>query len=105
MSNNQKSKRNIAYEKDVIENWGNQREKGKKSFIVKFGILTWGLSTFLLYWLLLTFINWITKSNTPFALGQMILSMIIFLVFGIVYGHILWVRNEKIYLKKYPYKK
>lgn len=100
-----KSKRKRAYEKDILDNWGPQREKGKKNFIVKFGILTWGTSTFLLYWLLLTLINWLTKSNTPFVLTQMLISYALFLVFGVAYGLILWQRNEKIYLKKFPYKK
>lgn len=102
---NKKEKRNQAYEKSIHENWHVQHKKGKWAFVLRFGILTWGVTTFVVYWLLLTVLNWIAKVDQPLISIQTGISFLIFMVFGVGYGLFIWRRNERIYLKKFPYGK
>lgn len=100
-----KEERRKAYEKEIYQNWHNQRVKGKKSFVWRYGVLNWAGTTFALYWIIVMIIGWISKNPQPFVWAQFIVTFLMFLGFGIGYGHILWNRNEKIYLKRYPTKK
>ncbi len=102
-NSSKREERKKEYEKNVLENWHTRREGGKWAFVFKFGVLTWGGVTFVLYWLLLSLLNWLTKAPTDGLIYQLITSVAIFIIFGVVYGIVLWTRNEKIYLKKFPY--
>lgn len=90
---------------DVLDNWKANREMGKKKYIIKFGVVTWGISTFVIYWILMFVLNAVTKSQGNFTIYQVIISLIFFAIFGAIYGNILWKRNEKIYKEKHPYAK
>lgn len=95
--------RQQEYEQNIFENWQSKRESGKKGFILKFGVLTWGLSTFGMYWLLVFIMEKITGNSQAFNLIQLLYTLFFFAVFGAGYGLFLWNRNEKIFKKKFPY--
>ncbi|MDK2866067.1 MAG: hypothetical protein PWP51_2045 [Clostridiales bacterium] len=93
-------------QKDVIlKTWPEQRKLGRTKYIIKFGVLNWGVSTFAIYWLLMTGINAVTKTNMAITPFQVVFSFTFFLLFGLAFSTTTWFRNEKIYREKYPYKK
>ncbi len=100
---NKKQTRKDKYNQMVYENWQSNREMGKLKFVFKFGVLSWGIGTYVIYWLLMFILNAITKANAEFNLFQFVFTLIFFIVFGLIYGVILWHRNEKIFKTKYPY--
>lgn len=105
MFGSKKTDRKKEYEKDIHQNWHNQRKNGKKSFVIRFGILTWAGTSFMLYWVIVLLLGWITNNKQPYMMLQFFVTFILFILLGTLYGHLLWNRNEKIYLKKYPDKK
>ncbi|MBF4691847.1 YrzE family protein [Fusibacter ferrireducens] len=95
--------RKDRYNQMVYENWPANRALGKRKFVFKFGALSWGLGTYVIYWIMMMILNLITKSNAAFNLYQFIFTLLLFIVVGSIYGIILWHRNEKIFKTKYPY--
>jgi uncharacterized membrane protein YidH (DUF202 family) len=95
--------RQQEYEQNIFDNWHTKRDAGKKNFIIKFGVLSWGLSTFGVYWILVFFMEKFTGNDQLLNLGQLLYTLIFFAAFGAVYGWMLWNRNEKIFKKKFPY--
>lgn len=98
-----KLEREQEYEKMIHENWKANRDQGKWKFVFKFGVLSWGGFTYVLYWAIVLLLNLVLQTKTPVSLVVVVFSAIGFLVAGAVYGIILWNRNEKIFLKRYPY--
>jgi hypothetical protein len=89
----------------VMQKWPEQRKLGRGKYILKFGVLNWGVSTFAIYWLLMMGINAITKNGMAISTYQVAFSFVFFLLFGLAYSTTTWFRNEKIYREKFPYKK
>lgn len=98
-----KSERQKEYETDIFNNWQVKRDRGKRHFIVRFGIFTWGVSTFAVYWVLILIFGKITGDMNLVNWGQMLFTLLFFAAFGAIYGALLWKRNEKIFKKKFPY--
>ncbi|MBE0450687.1 MAG: hypothetical protein IBX70_07560 [Clostridia bacterium] len=98
-----REQRRQDYENQIFENWQIKRDEGKWHFILRFGLLTWGASTFALYWVIMMILGKIGGLGNLFTWFQAIYSFVFFILFGILYGLVLWNRNEKIFKKKYPY--
>ncbi len=103
-----KLERKASYEREIHNHWHTRREKGKWHFIWRFGVFTWGVTTFCFYWIFLWILIKLTGVSIPMYVAtfiQAIFYLSIFMIFGIFYGLYLWNKNEKIYLDKYPYGK
>lgn len=100
-----KEQRKRDNEQLIYDSWHNSRALGKNKFALKFGIITWGLPTFIFYSVLMIVLNAIFKSPFPYDLYQAAISLFFFVFFGTIYGLVIWRRNEKIFLKKFPYGK
>ena len=73
-----------------LEKWARIREKGKQRFVLVYGVLGWGVSTGLLWSLLMAFIE--PSEN---VWGKLAIAMIIFPIAGIAFGHLTWNKSEK----------
>ncbi|GAB6109150.1 hypothetical protein [Fusibacter bizertensis] len=100
-----KKDREAENEKLIYDTWPQSREQGKLKFTFKFGALTWGFPTFLIYSAIMIILNFFIKESVKYNIPQALFSLFFFVIFGMVYGLFLWNKNEKIYLKKYPYGK
>ncbi|GAU78991.1 hypothetical protein [Fusibacter sp. 3D3] len=100
---NKKQSRKEKYNQMVYDNWQANREMGKLKFVIKFGVLSWGIGTYVIYWFLMMVLNAITKANAEFSLYQYGFTLIFFIIFGLIYGTILWHKNEKVFTAKFPY--
>ncbi|WP_345240600.1 hypothetical protein [Pontibacillus salipaludis] len=79
------------------EKWSKIREKGRTHYILYYGVLGWGLSTGLLFFLLgegmehkLTFEDYFTRGwalELAIAIGS-------FLLGGLLFGYTMWGLNE-----------
>lgn len=98
-----KAERDAEYAQMVYDSWQTSRDRGKFQFILKFGIVSWGVFTFVIYWAIMLILNSLFKMGAPVTLQLLVLTALGFMVAGVVYGHVLWNRNEKIFLKRYPY--
>ena len=76
----------------AITRWGRTRKIGKNKFIFLFGICLWGISSGLLAPLIgkLMF-DW------PIKIPNYIISLTVFPMCGILFGHWLWTFNEASY--------
>ncbi len=97
--------RKKKYNEMVYENWQANRDLGKRKFVIRFGVFSWGIGTFVIYWILMMILNAVTKANAQFTIYQFLMTLAFFMIFGVIYGIILWHRNEKIFNTKYPYGK
>mgnify|MGYP001201277052 CR=1 FL=1 len=98
-----KAERDAEYAAMVYDNWQFNRERGKFQFILKFGVISWGFFTFVIYWGIMLLLNALFKMGAPVTLQLLLITGVGFVLAGIVYGQVLWSRNEKIFLKRYPY--
>ncbi len=100
-----KKNKEAETEKLIYETWPQSREQGKLKFTFRFGALTWGFPTFLIYSAIMIILNFFIKESVKYNIYQALFSLFFFVLFGMVYGLFLWNKNEKIYLKKFPYGK
>jgi hypothetical protein len=100
-----KSRRQSETERYVFENWPGLRSMGKGKYIIRHGFLTWGVSTFTVYWILVAIMNRVSEVKTPLTVLNFAFTFFMFAIFGMVYGELIWRRNERIYKRKYPYVK
>lgn len=98
-----KKQRALENEKMVYENWQFNHEMGRFKYAFRFGAFTWGIPTFFVYTVIMLVMNFFLKESYKYDLYQAVIAFIFFILFGIAYGMVLWNRNEKIFLKKYPY--
>ena len=78
-----------------MEKWAKTREKGKQRFVLVNGVLGWGITTAILWSVLMEFIEpseniWIRP----------IIALIVFPIAGVVFGHLMWDKSEKAYEKE-----
>lgn len=100
-----KAERDAAYAQMIYDNWQSNRDKGKLNFILKFGVVSWGFFTYVVYWGIMLLLNILFKAAAPITVPMLVFTGVGFVLAGVVYGHVLWNRNEKIFLKRYPYGK
>ncbi len=92
-------------EKLVLDGWQKNSEQGKLKFSLKFGAFTWGFPTFVIYSVIMVVLNLVLKDSIRYNLFQAVFSLFFFIVFGTIYGMMLWNKNEKLYRNKFPYGK
>lgn len=92
-------------EKLIYDTWPQSRENGKLKFVLRFGAITWGLPTFLIYSAIMIVLNFFVKESVKYDFVQAVIAILFFIIFGTIYGHFIWNKNEKIYRKKFPYGK
>ncbi|MDH8676546.1 hypothetical protein QE109_00235 [Fusibacter bizertensis] len=100
-----KKARDAENDKLVYDTWPQTREQGKLKFTFRFGALTWGFPTFLIYSAIMIILNFFIKESVKYNIMQAAFSLFFFILFGMIYGLFLWKKNEKVFLKKYPYGK
>ena len=98
-----RERRQRENEQNIFENWQSARNMGMKKYLLRHGVLTWGVSTFIVYWILVAIMNQFNSIKTPMSLPNLIFTFLMFAVFGLIYGALVWRRNERIFKKKYPY--
>lgn len=98
-----KAERQAEYNQMIYDNWQFNREGGRLNFVLKFGVVSWGLFTFVIYWAIMLLLNGLFKMGAPITVQLLLITGVGFVFAGIIYGNVLWNRNEKIFLKKYPY--
>ena len=71
-------------------NWEEIRSRGFWRFVLFYGVLSWGLISGFIYFLITTFL----QPGTP-LLKNLILSLAIFSVAGVFWGMTMWYIREK----------
>ncbi|MHC6645037.1 hypothetical protein ACYTPF_00465 [Alteromonas sp. HB246098] len=77
-----------------MEKWAKTREKGKQRFVLVNGVLGWGVTTAILWSVLIELIE---PSQNIWV--RPIIALIIFPIAGIAFGHLTWNKSEKAYEK------
>ena len=80
-----------------FEKWERTRSKGKWNFVLKYGVLFWGLGTAVLFSLFIPMV-----SRTESFLGILPFALVVFPIGGIVLGVAAWHLSEKAYHKQKP---
>ena len=78
-----------------FEKWERTRSKGKWNFVLKYGVLFWGLGTAVLFSLFIPMV-----SRTESFLGILPFALVAFPIGGIVLGIVSWQLSEKAYHKQ-----
>ena len=78
-----------------FEKWERTRSKGKWNFVLKYGVLFWGLGTAVLFSLFIPMV-----SRTESFLGILPFALVLFPIGGIVLGVATWYISEKAYHKQ-----
>jgi hypothetical protein len=79
---------------DKIREWEATRKGGKWRFVLKQGVLRWGVVTALLFSILMHFV----QPQEPIWLRPLI-SIVVFPLGGILFGYWLWAIGERNYRK------
>lgn len=77
-----------------MEKWAKTREKGKQRFVLVNGVLGWGVTTAILWSVLMEIIE---PSQSIWV--RPITALIIFPIAGVAFGHLMWNKSEKAYEK------
>lgn len=72
--------------------WGKLREAGRASFVLRYGVLAWGVTTGLLF-TLVRVLEEGAEANVPLTLVS---SMLLFPLGGVLWGHAMWWFCEKL---------
>lgn len=78
-----------------FEKWEKLRAKGEWDFILKYGVLLWGVGTAVLFSL---FFPMAMGGKMP-SLSVFALSIVLFPIGGIAWGHFMWIFGENAYMK------
>jgi len=74
------------------ERWGRIRKNGRKNYIIKYGVILWGIPTGIIWFLGMHFL----QTTNPWYI-QLIIALIIFPLSGIILGSVTWSAGEKKY--------
>ncbi|KTF07072.1 conserved hypothetical protein, membrane [marine sediment metagenome] len=77
-----------------MNKWAKIRKKGKQRFVLVNGVLGWGVTTAILWSVLMELIE---PSQNIWV--RPIIALIIFPIAGIAFGHLMWNKSEKAYEK------
>lgn len=72
--------------------WEETREAGRASFVLRYGVLAWGVTTGLLF-TLIRVLEEGADANVPLTLAT---SLLLFPLGGILWGHTMWWFCEKL---------
>jgi hypothetical protein len=74
-----------------VERWKKKREVGKSRYVLQTGILSWGLTMFVV----MTFV----VNKRPENFQSILFAFLLWLVAGAAFGWLAWVVNEFMYRK------
>jgi len=96
----------LMTEEEFISNWELTRKKGFIKFITIQGGLSWGMFSGVIYMaLIMIFGFFIDIPKDDSIVSNKGFQMLLFIIFGVFLGMIMWFKNEKKYLTKKPYNK
>ncbi|QSO47369.1 hypothetical protein [Alicyclobacillus mengziensis] len=81
--------------KKQMERWEKVRARGKKRFILRYGVFGWGLSSGILFGILMMLEG--SENITPV---NWILNILLFMIFGYVWGLLMWSWTERKYQRE-----
>ncbi|WP_051255110.1 hypothetical protein [Pontibacillus marinus] len=87
--------------------WEKVREKGKKHFIIYYGVFGWGLSAGVLSFILGEVFDhgiMVSRYFTGDWVRELIIWLFSFLLCGILFGYLMWGVNENFYHDEYSQK-
>jgi len=90
--------------KNRFKKWEKVREKGRKHYIIYYGVLGWGLSTGILFFILGEILDHglnISEYFTGDWISSLVIGVASFLLGGILFGYFMWGVNENYYHDKY----
>ncbi|MBN1796024.1 MAG: hypothetical protein JW804_05065 [Sedimentisphaerales bacterium] len=82
-----------------FEKWAKIKEKGKADYIIKYGVLGWGVTTAILFSIVFSTIVSRMNKETSFLLTLLGLSLLVFPLGGIAWGYFMWNYMGKAYQK------
>ena len=82
----------------LMSKWGVMHKLGKRKYILKYGIFFWGIPMAILG-ILLQYVFNNTYRNTQIIIINFFITIIIFLLGGLLYGLIMWTYFERQYSK------
>jgi hypothetical protein len=82
---------------DRFAKWERLRAKGKWDFIVKYGVLGWGVTTGVLFSIIFPWM--LPFPNKPSFWLMLPLSLVLFPLGGVAWGYFMWIFSEKAYRK------
>lgn len=74
--------------------WEKTREMGKKNFMIYRGVLGWGIITGILFFI---FQRFFVSGHTANFVLELIITLCIFMIAGILFGFLVWRINESQY--------
>lgn len=91
-----------------IKKWEKAREKGEFRYILRTGVVGWGLTSAIVVLLVLAFfettgnphISFTEYINSQYFLQKGIFFFFIFIIVGMINGKLLWMMNEKAWKKE-----
>lgn len=81
----------VATERVATERWTKIRERGRKRFVLLYGVLGWGVPTALLF----TIWNGFAEGWDG-LLAKLLISLVIFPIGGIFWGMLMWAFLERV---------
>lgn len=75
-----------------MKDWHELRKQGKTAYVIRHGVLLWGLSTAVIWWLAMHYF----QPRDP-AWTRLLVAVTVFPVGGYFVGLMSWRRNEKKY--------
>ena len=83
--------------KNKFEKWEKIREKGMWHFIFKYGVLYWGVSTAVLFSIVIPIV--VRSSENVSFIKVFPLSILLFPLGGLAFGALMWIYCEIVYKK------
>ncbi|MGQ8366194.1 hypothetical protein [Glaciecola sp. 1036] len=77
-----------------LEKWEQTRAKGKTRFVIMKGVIGWGVTTAILWSIIMAFV-----APTDNLWLRPLLALVLFPLGGIAFGHFAWQSAEKKYAK------
>jgi ABC-type multidrug transport system permease subunit len=85
----------VIFNNKNIKNWNEVKSMGMKSFILKYGIMRWGIPTGISYSVLMLLFNSNIHSIRSFIIYVVINLLIFSLLGGSLFGFVMWKLSEK----------
>lgn len=71
-----------------FDQWSKTRQKGKKHFVLVYGVLAWGIP---MYVVLALFVH---RPESGFTVGYLVSSALVWFLGGLLFGTLTWSMNE-----------
>ncbi|OEF97424.1 hypothetical protein [Desulfuribacillus alkaliarsenatis] len=82
------------------QDWSKVREQGKWTYIRKYGVIGWGIQTFIIFYILLNLIEHGLDYTEYFSgpwITEISIYLLVFMLGGAAWGYWMWSSNERKY--------